>query len=407
MSKIAIVSDNSTVLNSIQAKLVLLRENDTIIKCSISEVFKAGTGCDILLFHTTQINDVTLTTISNIKKHNNIIILLIEEIDPNSLLNAYDYGVRDFCTVNVTNFELLIKIINAKKVLKQNQIIERFKSQLREKGIIKANSNAYTKINDIINANFLGEILNSSILAINIEEDSHQEFLMNNIENQFSNILRSSDFIINYEEFKYIIILPQTSIENGIKVFNKLKNKYKIHLTGQIFRYNEENSKDLLQKINKLDCKREEKGLELYIEENSEILEQETENDWLSDNLTEEPQRNYKLFQNIFNKKLEDSIAPAFYRTKQKYEKTFQNTKIKYFTDKNRAEFMLINFDKTNSLQIIYKNSAKVSINLNYSGLDTPENEHFEIPFSKLNTRLITEILENFIEKFNNKKGEQ
>ena len=374
MSKIAIVSDSSTILNSIQAKLVLLREDDSIIKCDSSEVFKGAAGADIILYHASQINDITLTTISNIKKSSNAVILLVDEINPKSILSAYDLGVSDFCGTNVTNFELLIKIINAKKALKQQKAIERLKSQLRDKGVLKPAADVYTQISDVINANFYSEIINSTIRAINAE-------------NKFSQVLRDSDFIINYAGFKYLIILPNTPLENAPKVFEKLKGNYDMKYVT--FTYKDESPKELRSKIERLEIQ-------------SNDYPEEEDNDWLSDELTEEEPRNYKLFQNIFNKKIESAIEPAFYRTKQKYEKSFQNTKIKYFTDKNRAEFMLINFDKTNSLQIIYKNSAKVGINMQYSGLDAPENETFEVPLSKLNTRNLTEILETFIHKGEN-----
>lgn len=404
MSKIAIVSDSSTILNSIQAKLVLLREDDTIIKCNSSELYKYSSTADIILFHVSEITDITLTAITNIKKNSNVIILLVEEINPKTLLNAYDCGITDFCNINITNFELLIKIINAKKSLNQYKTIERLKTSLRDKGVLKPNSDIYEQISDIVNANFFSEILNSSMLAVSIDEISHQKFLLDNVESRLSMILRDSDFIINYAEFKYLIILPKTEIENAAKVFDKLKNKYNLEMKGILFTYTEESAKDLRNKIERLEVERAKSGVNLYIDNAAADYEFETEKDWLSNELTEE-HKNYKLFQNIFNKKLESVIEPAFYRTKQKYEKSFPNTKIKYFTDKNRAEFMLINFDKTNSLQIIYKNSAKVTINIQYSGLDAPENENFEIIFSKLNTRGLMEILDRFINKFNANGG--
>ena len=404
MSKIAIVSDSSTILNSIQAKLVLLREDDTIIKCNSSELYKYSSTADIILFHVSEITDITLTAITNIKKNSNVIILLVEEINPKTLLNAYDCGITDFCNINITNFELLIKIINAKKSLNQYKTIERLKTSLRDKGVLKPNSDIYEQISDIVNANFFSEILNSSMLAVSIDEISHQKFLLDNVESRLSMILRDSDFIINYAEFKYLIILPKTEIENAAKVFDKLKNKYNLEMKGILFTYTEESAKDLRNKIERLEVEHAKSGVNLYIDNAVADYEFETEKDWLSNELTEE-HKNYKLFQNIFNKKLESVIEPAFYRTKQKYEKSFPNTKIKYFTDKNRAEFMLINFDKTNSLQIIYKNSAKVTVNIQYSGLDAPENENFEIIFSKLNTRGLMEILDRFINKFNANGG--
>ena len=108
MGKITIVSDSIAILNSIQAKLVLLRQNDSIIKCDTSEIHKFATCADIILFHTPEINDITLTTISSLKKENNVVILLVDTVNPKSLLDAYDLGISDFCSTSITNFELLI-----------------------------------------------------------------------------------------------------------------------------------------------------------------------------------------------------------------------------------------------------------------------------------------------------------
>ena len=170
MSKIAIVSERITNLHLIESKLVLLRKDDSIVKCATSEIVKGTTNADIILFNTTQIDDITLATISKIKRNNNVIILLVPEINPKTLLEAYDLGISDYCSLEVTNFELLIKIINAKKFLKQYNTIERLKTQLREKGVLKPSADINTKLSDILNANFYKEISGVTMISLGVEE---------------------------------------------------------------------------------------------------------------------------------------------------------------------------------------------------------------------------------------------
>lgn len=253
---------------------------------------------------------------------------------------------------------------------------------------MKQNSNIYTHINEVVNANFYSEIINAAILAISIEVGA-------DVEQRLESLLRASDFIVNYDELKYLIILPETELKNGQIVFEKLKKRLGSDIKGILFKYNEESAKELQSKIKRLEVQCEEQHTDFFTEEKNEL--EEIESDWLIDEKSETG--NFKLFQNIYNNKSENIIEPAFYRTKQKYEKNFQNTKIKYYTDKNKAEFLLINFDTTNSFQIIYKNSAKVGIQMQYSGLDAPENDSFELPFSKLNIRVLCDLLEKFINK--------
>ena len=74
MGKIAIVSNSITVLNSLQSKLVLLREDDSVLLFNHSEITKATNSAEVILFHATDISDITLATITQAKKDNNAII---------------------------------------------------------------------------------------------------------------------------------------------------------------------------------------------------------------------------------------------------------------------------------------------------------------------------------------------
>ncbi len=106
----------------------------------------------------------------------------------------------------------------------------------------------------------------------------------------------------------------------------------------------------------------------------------------------------FKLFRNIFAAKCEKAVKPAFYRIKQKYERNFKNSKIKYSIDNDMAEFLLVNFESTNSFRILYQmNRPKVYVNIHYIGLDTPEDETFELSFTQLTPRTLCELLEKFI----------
>jgi len=395
MGKILIASNSLTVINSLEAKLVLLRESDFVVSCEIADVSKNLLNTDIVLLHTKEVDDNTFSIISNIKKPQNIIILIVEDFNPKAILNAYDKGVSYFCSVNITNFELLINIINAKRELKRIKKNEIFKKLLRDKNLLKQNSDIYTNLEIIHSANFYGDTINSAMLALNYEGSEEQAA-------KLPLIVRETDIVVNYMPNKYLIILPDTNLDNGLFVFNKLQKNLEGEISGVIFPYKEEGINELLAKINSLDMIREEKELKIYKDLGTSPTKTETETDWLKDDFSDETERkNFKLFQNLYNNKSEKVIEPAFYRAKQKYENSLANTKIKYLTEKDKAEFMLINFEGTNSLKILYQNSAKLAIKIKYSGLNSPENEAFEIPFSKFNIRKLMEMLDDFIMKSN------
>ena len=394
MSKIAIVSDKTTLLNTIQNKLILLRSDDIVVKCDNENAIQKTLDTDVILLHTPELTEKALEFITTIKKKSNEIILILENYNPKILLKAYDIGIRDFCTVDVTNFELLIKIINAKKFLKKERTLENYQKILKIKGCIKDSSNIFTNITDIINENNYRELQNASLLALLINENSMQNINITEFENKLN--LRNEDIVINYEHNKYLIILPKTSTQNASIVFNKIFQATNEIVKGIIFEYESENAKEIKNKIQRLETELENSNENLFIWNFKET--EETEEDWLNTELSE-THKNYKIFQNIYNKKIESVIEPVFYRIKQKYEHTLKNTKIKYYTDKTRSEFMIINFERTNCFQINFNNHAKLEVNLIYKGLDTPENEQIKIAFSEFTTRTLTDLLEDFIKK--------
>ena len=394
MSKIAIVSDKTTLHQTIQSKLILLRKDDVIIKCDTENAIKSTSDADIILLHTPDLTEKTIDLITTLKKQTNEIILILETYNPKTLLNTYDKGIYDFCTINVTNYELLIKIINAKKALKKEKKLETLKNILKNKGSLKHYSEVYTNIADIINGNNIPEFRNSTILALTLISDNQKNLNINNFENNIP--VRENDIIINYEPSKYLIILPQTSLQNGIPVFNKISEYSQTNIKGVIFEYNNENANEIKNKIKRLETELDNTNENLLTWEFKES--EETEEDWLNTEITE-TKKNYKIFQNIYNKKIQSVIEPVFYRTKQKYEKTLKNTKIKYYTDKDRCEFIVVNFERNNTLQINFNNSVLLNINLIFKGLDTPENETSSVSFSDFTTRYLTDLLEEFIQK--------
>ena len=383
MERIAIVSNNEDVQATIQAKLVLLRSDDTVILCKHSEIVKKSQFADIIILHCPMVDDVTLATITNLKNADKIVLLLVDAIEPNSILNAYDAGVCDFFKTDITKFELLIKIINAKKMMKNFKTVKKLQLILRNQGEMKQNADIYTKIGQIVNPDFMNEIFNAPMLLVNIAEENIEK-----AEQILPKILRESDFIINYEPTKYLIILTQTEMACGKNVFDKLNSK--IPMKGVLLQYKGE--MELERLLDKLEIVREGENVDFYVHQETS---DEASEDWLNDEISFESPKVFKLFKNAFIAKMENVVAPAFYRTKQKFDLKLKNTKIKYFTDENSAEFLLINFDKTNSFKISYTNSAKVEL-VKTSSIEEKE----MLPLSHLTIQSLCKLLEDYILSF-------
>ena len=129
----------------------------------------------------------------------------------------------------------------------------------------------------------------------------------------------------------------------------------------------------------------------IYSDENNK-----QEDNWL----TEPKEKNYKLFKNVYSKKLEKVIAPVFYRLQKSWEEKLFNTKIDQHTDETQSVFKLTNPKQTSLLKIVYPGFAKVIVYITHEGLDSPENREISIPINKIDNKDITNIVENFIREF-------
>lgn len=124
----------------------------------------------------------------------------------------------------------------------------------------------------------------------------------------------------------------------------------------------------------------------------------ETLDDWLDTPHISE--KNYKLFKQIFNKKLEKVIAPVFYRLQKSYEEKLFNTKIEQYTDENQSVFCLKNPKQESKLKIVYPGFAKIIIYITHAGLDSPENSEITMPLNKITQKELIRIVEDFIKEF-------
>ena len=124
----------------------------------------------------------------------------------------------------------------------------------------------------------------------------------------------------------------------------------------------------------------------------------ETLDEWLVD--AEDKPKNYKIFRQIFNKKMEKVITPVFFRLQKAWEEKLFNTEIEQYTDSERCVFHLKNKKQDSTLRIVYPGFAKIVIYMTHEGLDSPENTEIQLPLTKITQKKLVEIVEEFIRDF-------
>ena len=98
-NNILLITDYEEVATSILKKLVLLRKNDNISVTNIKNLKKTlenSLYCVVIL-HETEDENTTIKAIKNIKeiKPDSEVLLLLNDINPELILKAYDNGIYD------------------------------------------------------------------------------------------------------------------------------------------------------------------------------------------------------------------------------------------------------------------------------------------------------------------------
>ena len=110
--------------------------------------------------------------------------------------------------------------------------------------------------------------------------------------------------------------------------------------------------------------------------------------------------KNYKIFRQIFNKKMEKVIAPVFFRLQKAWEEKLFDTQIEQFTDNEQCVFHLKNKKQDSILRIVYPGFAKIVIYINHEGLDSPENKEIQLSLTKISQKELITIVEDLIKDF-------
>ena len=110
--------------------------------------------------------------------------------------------------------------------------------------------------------------------------------------------------------------------------------------------------------------------------------------------------KNYKIFRQIFNKKMEKVIAPVFFRLQKTYEEKLFDTKIEQYTDAEQCVFHLKNQNQDSTLRIVYPGFAKIIVYITHEGLDSPENREIQLALTKISQKELVKIVEDFIKEF-------
>lgn len=403
-NSILLISDDKNFAEVLKSKLIFLRKDDAIITSNFDEAeqnLKLSLA-NIVLVHESTSKTETSELIKFLRKNKDIcIILLANAYNEEFILTCYDIGIDDFAMSNAEAFELVIRVVNN---IKHNSI----KLQALQNSKILEQLQVTDETTGIYNYNYAQQVIENAIdnnlykdgifMVISPSESTKLSFSLEKMSNAISKSVRVNDVVTFGRGARFYIFLPKSDINGALVVLNKIKENYGENIeicagiSGIANKSFSDFEKDALQALS-----------DALATNASYILaddKEETLDEWLED--TENEPQNYKIFKQIFNKKLEKVISPVFFRLQKTWENKLFETEIEQSTSDGLCAFHLKNKKQDSTLRIIYPGFAKIIITITHEGLDSPENDEIQLPLTKVTQKELINIIENFIKDFKN-----
>jgi GGDEF domain-containing protein len=410
-SNIILITDNKNVVDILKPKLVLLREIDNILTTTYAEAMTnlQAVVPDVILIYCASEKQACLELIKNIKTNEKTksisVLLLVEEYEQDFILNAYDENVDDYLNANADDAEILIRTIWGLKKTAYISAIQKQKSLLESLSVIDKNTGFYTNeyCEKIFENEFKSLEKNNDegiLMLVSASEESKTKLNVLQLAKAIKISIRNSDVVVHSSANRFFVLLRETQLKGAFTVWDKIKRavgeQYKINagisqINGKHF---DELQKELLNAL--VEATSTNQDLVIVSDEQKETLS----GDWLEK--INSTQKNFKLFKQAFNKKLEKVITPIFFQIQKMYEDKLFKTQIEQYSNETLSAFVLKSENKLGELKITYPGFSKINIDIIHQGLDSPENKRINLDLTELDETRLTQILEEFIAEFKN-----
>lgn len=405
-NNILLITDDYDTEQQILDKLVLLRENDNITVCGTKNVKKQlenSLYCVVILHEITDNQEATLKLIKTIKeiKKDAEVLLLLNDINAQLIVKAYDCGIYDYFTTDADDYEIVIKTVNCFKLRTLNEIAQRNQKFLTQLGAIDSKTELYQY-------NYLKEVFidlsndlriqNGVFAILTIDEKTKTKVSTNRLAITIKNSVRRDDIVASARGGKFYLVLPNIDMTGATAVIQKIQDKMSKDLPIRCG-LNKIGIKSFstLDKITQdsLLCASQNEKMCVSLLEDNTCTEQ-----WLENNENVQPDKNFKLFEIAFSNKLKNVITPLFYRFEKEYQTKLTNTEVSQYANIVESVFSLKNENLHSELIIRYNGFAKFKIEILHSGLDSEENTKIELPLNGLTEKELTKLLKQLKDEY-------
>lgn len=406
-NNIILITNEKNIVNILKPKLVLLREIDNILTATYSEAMSNIQNVipELVLIYCSSEKDACLELIKTIKtneKTKNVsVLLLVDEYEQDFILNAYDNHIDDYFNVGADDAEILIRTIWGFKKNAYISAMQKQKILLEKLNVIDKNTGFYTS--EYCEKIFENEFKNLEenndegiLMLISASEESKTKLSLVYFAKAIKNSIRNSDVVVHGSANRFFVLLRETQLKGAFTVWDKIKRAVgeQYTINAGISSVNGKHFADLQKELLNALVEAASANQDLVIVSDEE---KDSSDNWL-DKIN--AQKNFKLFKQAFNKKLDKVITPVFFQIQKLYEDKLFKTKIEQYSNETLSTFVLKNENQLSELKITYPGFSKINIDIIHQGLDSPENKRINLDLTELDETRLIKILEDFIAEF-------
>lgn len=398
-----LISDDEILAKQVAGKLVFLRKDDNVLLSSYDDASRniKISNPDVILVHENLSKQRTVDTISQIHKMPNVsVILLADSYESDLILASADVGADDFILSTADDFELVVRIINNIKRSSVMSMFSRNNLLLEQVKVVDVLTGLYSyEYSKQVIENYIDNNLITSgiFMALSPSNDAKQFFDAEDFAKAVKSSIRANDIVTLGRGINLYVFMPDTDLNGAIVVLNKIKESVKFAVCAGICEISGRSYSEFEDMALKVLADA------VAVNSDFKFAEEIAENNLLEELTEGENVKNYKLFRQMYNKKLEKVIVPVFYGLQKTYEDKLFDTTIYQCADDKKCIFQLKNKDFESSLCILYSGFSKVFVDIKHDGLDSPENVRMQLQLSKINQKTLTKIVEDFIKEFKNR----
>ena len=409
-TNVILSTNNESIVNILGSELVQLRNIDSILirnyQDTISAVDNDKPQAIIIDCQNSIEEPLCLSLIEKIKKITSVpIIVIVENYNPQFVRTVTKAGISDILSIQFSNSEILMRTIWSLQKNEMRQQHKKYEKLLIQLNAINPETGFYTsKYGHKVFQNEIDYLeekkMSGMFIALEPNENSRLKPSTENIIQAIQKNVRSTDTVSHTKlQNTFFILLSNTNLKGAMVVWNRINKSIGAEetLCGCIQEINKSQFTDMEADIKDGIVKAHNAPELLYI---SETSSSNNEN-WLENEAitTEDNHKNFKLFRQIFAKKLENVIKPVIQNLVDEYEDVLKGTDMPLIETESSYSVKFINKRQESEFNIIQKDNYIV-INSIHNGLDSPENSTYTIDLNKITEKEITNDFEDFILEF-------